>query len=188
MILHFLIAGLYALRWVRAYPYDRRRAKYRVYHNHYNNNHSCELLHLMNRLLLEKLTVAHLVNSQPFMEHKRSLPWLQEPTIGRYHQTNKSSPHPPLYFLRKIHFNIILPLSSVFSEWSLQFRFSDQNVVCIYHNSHTCWMSRPSHTSRLNHWRVQTTISLSNTFNIFPSLNSRDQISHPFKILEEKLF
>jgi hypothetical protein len=37
----------------------------------------------------------------------------------------------PSYFPR-VHSNIILPSTSVSSEWPLPFRFSDQNFVCIF--------------------------------------------------------
>jgi len=50
----------------------------------------------------------------------------------------------PPYF-PKIHTIITLPSISRSSEWSLPFRFSDQNFVCISHLSHTYYKPHPSH-------------------------------------------
>jgi hypothetical protein len=50
----------------------------------------------------------------------------------------------PTCFFRT-HFNIILPPMSMSSEWSLDFRFSDQNLVRISHRTYACYMSRLSH-------------------------------------------
>jgi hypothetical protein len=41
----------------------------------------------------------------------------------------------------KTHYNI-LPSTSRSSEWSLPFRFSNWNIVCISHLFHACYMSR----------------------------------------------
>jgi len=60
--------------------------------------------------------------------------------------------HTFLPYFPKIHFNIIFPSTPRYSEWSLPFRFSDQNVVCISRLSHACYMSRPSHAPWLNHY------------------------------------
>jgi hypothetical protein len=57
-----------------------------------------------------------------------SLPYSQQPTTGACPQPHQSSPHLPPYF-PKIHSNIIFPSKPTSSEWSLPFRFSDQNVV-----------------------------------------------------------
>jgi len=51
----------------------------------------------------------------------------------------------PTYF-SKIHSNIILPSTPKSFEWSLSFRLSNQNIVCIVHLSHACYMS-PSYIS-----------------------------------------
>jgi len=40
--------------------------------------------------------------------------------------------------------NIIFPSMSRSSEWSLSFRFSDQNFVCISHICHLCYIPLPS--------------------------------------------
>jgi len=67
-----------------------------------------------------------------FMEPEGSLPCLQEPAT-------------PSHCFLKTHSNIILPFIPRTSEWSLPFRFSDQNVVCISHLSHACYMLSLSH-------------------------------------------
>jgi len=58
--------------------------------------------------------------------------------------------HTYLHYAPKIHFNIILSTPK-FSEWSLPFRFSDQNVLCISYLSHLCYMPRPSYPSSIDH-------------------------------------
>jgi hypothetical protein len=45
--------------------------------------------------------------------------------------------------------------------WSLPFRFSDQNVLCISHFSHACYMLRPCHPLWLDHRRYDTYIDIS---------------------------
>jgi hypothetical protein len=48
--------------------------------------------------------------------------------LSQRHPVHNNSPS----FL-KIHSNIIFPSTSMTSEWSLPFRFSDQNFVCVSH-------------------------------------------------------
>jgi len=57
----------------------------------------------------------------------------------------------PTYF-PKIQTNIVLPFMPQSSKWSLPFRFSTQNIVCISHLSHPCYMPLPFHPPW---WRVQ---------------------------------
>jgi hypothetical protein len=50
-----------------------------------------------------------------------------------------------------------MPLSF---EWSLPFRFSDQNFVCVSDLPHACYITRPSRPSWFNHpnniyWSLQ---------------------------------
>jgi len=51
----------------------------------------------------------------------------------------------------KIHYNIIFPSTSRFSEWPLSFRFTNQTTVCISHLSHACYIFHPSHFLCLYH-------------------------------------
>jgi len=67
-----------------------------------------------------------------------------------------------LPYLPEVHRNIICPSTARSSEWSLSFRFSDQNVVYTPHLSHACYMPRPSYSPPLNHinnilWSIRCT-------------------------------
>jgi hypothetical protein len=53
-----------------------------------------------------------------------------------------SDPNFPHYF-PKIHSNIIIPSTSRSSNWSLPFRFPNQNFIYISHLSHVCYMPYP---------------------------------------------
>jgi hypothetical protein len=87
------------------------------------------------------------------MEPQGSLPRSRGSATGFHPEPDKSSLHPP-------NSNIILPSTLRSSKWFLPFRFSNHNIVCIYHLSHPCYMSRPSHTHWIDRpnniwWRVQ---------------------------------
>jgi hypothetical protein len=58
----------------------------------------------------------------------------------------QTSPH----YFPKIYFIVILPSTLRSSEWFLPFEFSDHNILCISHLFHACYMSRQSHTPRLD--------------------------------------
>jgi len=45
----------------------------------------------------------------------------------------------------KFHLNIIFTATPTSPKWSLPFRFSNQNYICISHLSHACDMPHPSH-------------------------------------------
>ena len=66
--------------------------------------------------------------------------------------------HFPTFYFLKIHLNIILPSP----EWSLSLMLPYQNPVYTSPLPHTCYMPRPSHSSRFDHpkntgWSVQIT-------------------------------
>jgi hypothetical protein len=59
------------------------------------------------------------------------------------------------------------------SKWSLPFKFSDQNCVCISDFSHACYIPRPSHIPLFDHpnniwWRVPVLklLNISNPFSL----------------------
>jgi len=54
-------------------------------------------------------------------------------------------------YFSKIYSDIILPSMPMSSEWSLHFKFSNQNVVWISHISHACYMLHPSHSPWFGH-------------------------------------
>jgi hypothetical protein len=62
------------------------------------------------------------------MESEGSLPHAQQPATGPYLDPDEFNSHPPTYF-PMIHFNIILPSTPGYSEWSLPFRLSNQSFV-----------------------------------------------------------
>jgi hypothetical protein len=57
--------------------------------------------------------------------------------------------HTLLHYTFKTHFNINILLSTLRpSKWSLPFRVSDRNIVCISHLSHACYMLHISVTDQ----------------------------------------
>ena len=125
------------------------------------------------------------------------------PTVRRLNPV-----HTPTFHFLKIHFNIILPSTPGSSKWSLSLRFPHQNSVCTA--PHSCYMHRPSHSSRFYHRTIlgeqyrslstslcsflHSPITLpslgpnillntlfSNTLSLRSSLNVSDQVSHPYK-------
>jgi hypothetical protein len=57
---------------------------------------------------------------------------------------DKSNSQVPIAFLRYIVY-IIHPFAPRSSKWTLSFICPDQNLVCVSHLSHVCYMTRPSH-------------------------------------------
>ena len=80
------------------------------------------------------------------------------PTVRILSQINPV--HTPTSHFLKIHLNIILPSAPGSPQWSLSIIFPHQNPMCISPLPHTCYMPRPSHSSRFYHplnigWAVQ---------------------------------
>ena len=97
-------------------------------------------------------------NSPHFIEPEGSLPHLQVPATCPYPEPQQSIPCSTPHFY-KIHFNI-LPSKPESSKWSLSLGSHHQKYVCTSPVSHSCHMSRPSHSSRFDHpknigWGVQ---------------------------------
>jgi len=103
-----------------------------------------------NRVLLEGLIITKLVKFPDFYGTRRftnvftsthhwSLSW------ARCIQSVPSHRFP------RSHSNVILPYMPRSSAWSLPFRLSIQNIVCICHLFHACYMSHPSCTLLFDH-------------------------------------
>jgi hypothetical protein len=84
-----------------------------------------------------------LAGSPHFMELAGSLPHSQMPANYPYSEPPKSSPY---FHILKIHLNIILPFTL-----GCSLKLLHQNPVYASPLSHTCYMLRPSHSSRLYH-------------------------------------
>jgi hypothetical protein len=80
------------------------------------------------------------------MEHKVTLPGLQELPTGRYPEPENSSPNPPSYFFKAHYFNIILLSTSMSSTQSFSFRFYHQTYACtaFLFAPYTCNVRQPS--------------------------------------------
>jgi len=117
------------------------------------------LLTTYSRVLLEKLTGLQLVKKYPhFMEPEGSLPHSQVPYLS-YPEPARSVHNPTSHFLM-IHLNIILLSMPGSSKWSLDLRFPHQTPLWTSNLPHTCYMHRPSQSSRFYHshniwWAVQ---------------------------------
>ena len=59
--------------------------------------------------------------------------------------------HSPTSNFLKIHLNVILSSTPGSSKWFLSLRFPHQNLVSTSPLPHTCYMPRPSHSSRFHH-------------------------------------
>jgi len=93
------------------------------------------------------------------MEPEVSLPYTQEPFPCPYPEPDQSSPWAASHFLN-IHFNIILPFTSGSYRFSLSLGFPHQKPRMLLSSSRTCYVSRPSHSSWVDHshniwWAIQ---------------------------------
>jgi hypothetical protein len=104
------------------------------------------LLTPRNRVLLEKLTGLQLVNKFPaFYGTRRFITAFASARHCPYPEPGQSS---PISHILNIHHNIILPFTPGLPKWSLSFRFLHQNTLYFSPLPHTCYMPRPSDSSR----------------------------------------
>jgi hypothetical protein len=104
-----------------------------------NTRHKCSQSNQLSTWVLEKLIVAHLVNSPPLLELKNVLPYSQEPTTVPCPEPHISS----------LHTHILLSTTSS-SGWSLPIRFSIK-ILCFPQHFNACYITHPSHPLWLDH-------------------------------------
>jgi hypothetical protein len=112
------------------------------------------------RGLLEKLTVSQLIKKFPaFYGTRRFITaFTRARHLSLSWASSIQSMSPAHVF--KIPFNISLPSTPRSPTWSPSLRSRYQNPLCTYRFLHTCYMPRPSHSSRFNYsnniwWWVQ---------------------------------
>ena len=165
------------------------------------------------RVLLEKLTSSQLVKKFPaFYGTQRFITAFTSAQPPDPIPSHIDPVHALTSHFLNIHLNIILPKSGS-SKWSLFLRFPHQNPVHTSSLPHTCYMPRPSHSYRSDHRVIlgdeQRSLSssmcsflqspvtssllgpnilisnlFSNTLSLGFSLNVSNQVSHPYKIIE----
>jgi hypothetical protein len=96
------------------------------------NSKTHNWLHGAESFLTSWQSLSYSINSPPFMEPEGSLPRSQQPATGPYPKPDASTQHLLPYF-PKIHYNINLPSTPTSSQWSLPFRFSNWNIVRVFH-------------------------------------------------------
>ena len=107
------------------------------------------LLTPWSRVLPDKLTGFQLVRNSHFMVPEGSLPHSQVPaTCSLLSQID--SVHALTYHFLKIHLNIILPSTPGSFKRFLPSGFPTRTLYTPLLSPHTCYVTRPSHSSRLD--------------------------------------
>jgi hypothetical protein len=85
------------------------------------------------RVLLYKLSVTHMIKKFSSFYGTRRFVTVFTRVLHWTLSWVKWIQSTPSYPIFSIHFNIILPFMSRYTEWSLHFRYSSQSSVCIFH-------------------------------------------------------
>ena len=148
------------------------------------------------------------------MEPEASLPFTSARHLPVFWASSIHFHTPTSHFL-KIPLHII-PSTPGCSKWSLSLRFPHKNIVYASPLTHTCYIPRPSHSSQfiiptilgeeyrplssslcsVLHSPVTSSLLrpnilntlFSNTLSLRYSLNVSDQVSHPYKTTQTKLY
>jgi len=99
------------------------------------------------RVPLEKLIVTQLVKFPILLWNPKALYRVHKSPSLLPIRSKMNPVHIFLPYFPKIHSSVIVPSTLMSSEWSLPFRISEQNFVCLP----ACYMSRPSNPSLLDH-------------------------------------
>ena len=118
----------------------------------YNDISLCDtspVLTPWSRVLLEKLTGFQLLKKFPAIYgHRRFITAFTSARHLSLSWTTSIRSMPLTFHFLKIHLNIILPSKPGSSKLSFSPGFPNQNPVYTSNLPHTCYMSRPSHSSR----------------------------------------
>ena len=130
------------------------KLKTNIFHTHQDNKQSCTTIFYLptpwSRVLLEKLTGSQLVKKfSIFYGTRRCITAFTRARHLSIFSARSIQSMPPSHFL-KIQFNIILPSTPGSSKWSLFLRFPPKTLHAPL-LSHTCYMLRPSHSSRFDY-------------------------------------